>query len=157
MVKVVFARIHDLYGLLGKLKSSGFEIEPGTHAVLPDNSEIEEMRVVSRGRVVGIVVAHYISQYYGVIADNRDKSDDELLHLLLEAKYGGNKWKTPIEPVAIISDDKRLLELVEQYSDDYPSEKAREYYNKYREENPLSEKMFSGLIARVLEKFTDSQ
>ncbi len=154
MVRLVTMSIRDLDRLVKALEDSGYTIEYGSHAVLPDNSEVEEIYVVGSDGVHGIIIAHYISQYYKVIIDHEREDDSIVLRKLLEVKYGGRRWRTPVSPVAILTDDHGLIEVLEKYRDEYPCSDAEHYSRIYRERNPDSQRIISGLLARALEKLT---
>ncbi len=149
---LITLNIKDLENFLSKIEELGYAIERGTHTMLLDNSEIEEIKLLKDNKVKAIVIAHYITHYYKAIVDANEKKDEELLKSLLEAKYSGEKWYAPVSPVAIITNDDDIVNFLEKYSDDYPYHYIREYVEIYRKKNPNSYKMFSGLLASVLEK-----
>ena len=151
MVKLITTNIRDLDKLINTVINSGYRIEQGTHAVLPDNSEIEEIFIFKGERLHGIVIAHYISQYYKVIVENENADDSTILKKLLEVKYSKNKWRTPVSPIAILTDDE-LVDILEKYKDEYPCDDARKLSNFYKEKNPVNKDIISGLLARALEK-----
>jgi len=152
MVKLITMNIRDLDNLINTVINSGYKIEQGTHAVLPDNSEIEEIYIFKDERLLGIVIAHYISQYYKVIVENEDADDSAILKKLLEVKYSKNKWRTPVSPIAILIADNELVDVLEKYEDEYPCDDARRLSNLYKEKNPINKDIISGLLARALEK-----
>jgi len=151
MIKLITTNIRDLDKLINTVINSGYRIEQGTHAVLPDNSEIEEICIFKGERLHGIVIAHYISQYYKVIVENENADDSTILKKLLEVKYSKNKWRTPVSPIAILTDDE-LVDILEKYKDEYPCDDARKLSNFYKEKNPVNKDIISGLLARALEK-----
>ncbi|RLG83137.1 MAG: hypothetical protein DRO40_05620 [Thermoprotei archaeon] len=151
MIKLITTNIRDLDKLINTVINSGYRIEQGTHAVLPDNSEIEEIFIFKGERLHGIVIAHYISQYYKVIVENENADDSTILKKLLEVKYSKNKWRTPVSPIAILTDDE-LVDILEKYKDEYPCDDARKLSNFYKEKNPVNKDIISGLLARALEK-----
>ena len=100
----------------------------------------------------GIIIAHYISQYYKIIIEYEDEKDDIILRKLLEAKYSGKKWRTPVSPITVLTDDHKLIDIIENYEDEYPCEDAKKLTEVYRERNPKSRLIISGLLAKALEK-----
>ncbi len=149
---LITLNIKDLKNFLSKIEELGYTIERGTHTVLLDNSEIEEIKLLKDNKVKAIVIAHYITHYYKAVIDSSGKKDEELLKSLLKAKYSKEKWYTPVSPVAVITNDNNIIDFLEKYSDDYPYHYIRKYIEIYRKKNPNSYKMFSGLLASVLEK-----
>ncbi|RLG84736.1 MAG: hypothetical protein DRO40_00115 [Thermoprotei archaeon] len=151
MVKLITMNVRDLDNLINKIVNSGYKIEYGAHAVLPDNSEIEEIYVFKNERLLGIVIAHYISQYYKVIIENEEADDSTILKKLLEVKYSNNKWRTPVSPIAVLTDDDELVRIFEKYKDEYPCDEAKRLSNIYKEKTPINKNIISGLLARAIE------
>ncbi len=157
MVNLITVSVKDLDKLLSILESSGYGIVYGPHSVLLDNSEIEEINLVKEDVVKATIVVHYISQYYKAVIDSEGLSDEDVLKALLKAKYSNRKWRVPVNPVAIITSDRELIEILDSYRDDYPCEEACRYLNIYLNRHPDARRMFSGLLASVLERIYGSQ
>ncbi len=156
-MKLITIAVKNLDRLLDVFKSKGYEVVLGPHSVLTDNSEIEEIRITRNGFLKAIIIAHYISQYYKVIIDTEGCSDNEVLEALLKAKYSSQRWRVPVNPVAILVADDEVISVIDKYSDDYPCEEASRYLRIYQEKNPGREQLFTGLLASVLEKISTSQ
>lgn len=153
VVKLLRVNVRDLDNLINKVINSGYRIEHGAHAVLPDNSEVEEIYIFKDKEFLGIIIAHYISHYYKVIVESEEANDSVVLRKLLEAKYSKNKWRTPISPIAILTDNDELINIFEKYKDNYPCDDARELSSLYKKRNPKNKDIISGLLARAVERF----
>ncbi len=153
-MKLITMDVKDLNKLLKTLMDHGYQIERGVHAVLLDNSEVEEIYVKKSNEVKAVIVTHYITSYYKAIVENYDKDDKELLQALIKVKYSGDKWASPVNPVALLTEDNELINILDNYEDKYPSEEAKYYVEYYRKNHPESNEVFSGLLARVLEKIS---
>lgn len=148
--KLVVFVAKDLDRLIGYLKSKGFNINENEHMVLTDNSEVCRFEILKDNKVHGVMVAHYISQYYKVIVETKDKSDNEVLRELLKAKYSLNKWKTPVNPIVVVTNDKELEKHLNNYRDNYPCSDAEKYSRHYREAVQDRFTLFSRILLNML-------
>lgn len=147
--KLVVFVAKDLDKLIKYLKSKGFNINENEHMVLTDNSEVCKYEILKENKVHGIMVVHYISQYYKVIVETKDKSDDEVLRELLKAKYSLSKWKTPVNPVVVITNDEELEKYLNSYRDSYPCSDAEKYSRHYREITQDRVTLFSRILSNI--------
>ena len=145
--------VRDLGALLNMLSSKGYKIEAGPHAVLEDHSEIASFKGFRNGELAFVLVAHYISQYYRVIASGEYTSDEEFLEKLLRVKYSGEEWSIPVNPVfiAVFQDD--VARDLEGYSDAYPVPDGEVLVKKYREANPYYRDIQRTIVARLADEY----
>jgi len=154
MAKLVLIKVRDLKKLMDFLREKNYDVEKGSHAVLLDHSEVEEFYLRKENKLAGIMISHYITPYYKVVKEHKDRDEEELLRALIDVKYSREKWFVPVNPVAVVTEDQELVNTLNRYRDDYPSQEARISMERYLAENPGSRDIFSGLLARVLEKLS---
>lgn len=152
VIKVVeYDKVKNLDKFINELTNSGFRVEPGPHVVLEDHSELCLYRVLRESKLVAYVVAHYITQYYKAVLSSAD-SDKEFLRKLLEIKYSGETWSTPVNPVYVVLFSDELLEFLNNYKDEYPSEDIAFIVGTYRSRNPNHKLIPRIVIARLTEE-----
>ncbi|MET1159755.1 MAG: hypothetical protein ABWW65_02230 [Thermoprotei archaeon] len=152
-MKIVLLEAKDLDNLVNALRSSGYEIEEGPHAVLFDQSEVLEITLRKNSTRAGILIAHYITPYYRAETAETD-NDEEYLRELIRIKHSGEKWSIPVNPIIIIAFDKDLLSILDSYSDKYPVPDGETLVENYKKRNPNHEEILRVLLARVLEKLS---
>ncbi|WFO75529.1 hypothetical protein J4526_01125 [Desulfurococcaceae archaeon MEX13E-LK6-19] len=150
MAKLLVMNVKDLDNFIKYLKEKGYNIIEGQHAVLTDNSEIEEFHIIKNNELKGLMLAHYITPYYKTIIENKDKSDEEILKALIKTKHSTEKWRTPVNPIALIIEDPTIENAIKDYKDDYPSLDARKYSEYYKANTPDRTTIFSNALSHIL-------
>jgi len=131
-MKIIVMDTRDLDKLFRTLKRHGYSVEESTNTVMTDNSELGEWDIKKNGIPVGKIIAHYIRHYYAALQElPPDASDKQVLETLLRAKYSGNKWASPVEPVLMIVEDE-VSEILKNYKDEYPNKEAEILVMEYR-------------------------
>ena len=123
--------IKDLKGFRDFLKSRGYDVVEGPHAVLTDSSEVCSWEIVRNGNTVAQLVAHYVDHHYLATATLPEQAEDsDIIKALVESELGG-KFIVPVEPVIISSSDGEFLELVKGYRDEFSCEEAEKAFKHY--------------------------
>ncbi len=150
-MKIAELSVRDLDRFIDYLISHGFSVVRGSHAVLLDHSELENLRVLRDGDLVAVIVSHYISQYYRAEYMGLS-SDDAYLEELLRIKHSSERWRIPVNPLIIIAFDSSFIGVAEDYGvDDYPVHDGASLVEHYRRENPRYSEIPKILLARILE------
>ena len=149
-MKIVLLNVKNRDSFISAFEKSGYEVEPGPHTVLSDHSELTSYKIVKNGEEHAIAIMHFITQYYRAELKNT-VNDDEYLEELLRIKYSGEKWGIPVSPVIVVVLKEDVLNIIENYSDDYPVEDGEKLVNTYRRRNPGYENIPRILLARILE------
>jgi hypothetical protein len=141
--------VKDLYKLLNEISEQSFEIVRGPIALLEDSSEICGWYIIKEGKSYGIIIAHYIDNYYLALSKLHPlSSDEDVIKALIETGLG-SRWAVPVEPVIITTLDKSLILHLEEYSDSYPAEEAinalREYNRNPKSLGALKDRLLSYL------------
>ncbi len=152
-MKIVVVDVRDFNNFIEILRSKGYDLKYGFHAVLLDHSELTNIKVMKNDHLVAIIIVHYITPYYRVEVKNI-VDDDKYLRELISIKHSGEKWSIPVSPVIIILFDEEVFEIINSYRDDYPVEDGYELVNHYRRRNPKYKSVPQSLLARVLEELS---
>lgn len=145
MARALLMVIRDLNRFLNLFRKRGFKVEEGTHAVLTDGSEVGSWRVLQGDKSIAEILSHYVdSHYYELIKLPDDAEDRKIIEALIRAEAHG-LWRVPVEPVLLLLFEESAEELLRGYSDEYPSEEAREAARHYLEHHG----------ARVLKNFVN--
>jgi hypothetical protein len=150
MMKIISFNVKDLDRFLELLKSRGYSIEYGPHAVLLDHSELSTIIIRKNNDVLMTLVAHYITPYYRVEASGVS-DEDEYLEKLISIKHSGEWWRIPVNPLIAIIYDDELLDLLNNYADSYPISDGERLVRYYREHNPGYENIPRILVARLID------
>jgi hypothetical protein len=151
MMRIISFNVKDLDKFTELLKSKGYSVEYGPHAVLLDHSELSTITVKKNNDVLMILIAHYITPYYRVEVSGVS-SEDEYLEKLISVKHSGEKWSIPVNPLIALIYNNELLDLVSNYSDSYPISDGEKLVKYYREHNPGYENIPKILVARLIER-----
>jgi len=143
--------VKDLFKFIDYLRKHDYTVEEGAHSVLLDHSELADYKILKNNSIHGLMVAHYITQYYRVEALNIN-DNDEYLRELLKVKHSGEKWAIPVNPVIIIDLSNELINVVSNYVDEYPVEDGEELVRNYRSRNPRYESIPRILLAKLLDE-----
>lgn len=154
-MRIISFHVKNLDNFLEKLEELGYIVEFGAHSVLLDHSELTDITVKKGDAVEMVIIAHYITPYYRVETMNIS-DEDKYLEELLKIKHSSEKWKVPVNPIIaiIMSDNKELSDLINNYLDDYPVEDAEELLKHYRKKNPKHSNIPKLLLARILDELS---
>jgi len=150
-MKIVSKKVRDLDSFTKYFMEKGFSVEQGVHSVLLDHSELATIRFKREGADAAVAVVHYISPYYRVEMMNIS-DENKYLEELLKIKHSGEKWSIPVNPVIMILIDENLLNIVEEYRDEYPINDGEKLVKHYKDKNPGYKSIPQTLLARVLEE-----
>ena len=151
MLRVVRIPVRDVDKFVEYLRARGYEVEEGPHTVLVDQSEVVSVKVEREGVIQGYAVVHFITPYYRV--ELRGLQDDkEYLRALLEVKYSEEKWRIPVDDVAVVALSEELVQMLEGYSDEYPVADGELLVSEYRRRNPQYQNTVRLLVARLLDE-----
>ncbi len=150
MTKIISFNVKDLDEFLGLLRSKGYSIEYGPHAVLLDHSELSTITIKKNNDVLMILIAHYITPYYRVEV-NGVSDEDEYLEELINIRHSGERWRIPVNPIIALVYSDELLDLISKYSDSYPVNDGERLVRYYREHNPGYENIPKILVARLID------
>ncbi|MEM0506357.1 MAG: hypothetical protein QXW58_03750 [Thermosphaera sp.] len=155
LIKVYSLTVKNLLKFIDALKTLGYVIDEGPHAVLEDNSEVSLFKGYRGGEIEFIIVSHFLTQYYKAVLES-PTTDEEFLGKLLELKYSGERWSIPVSPVYIVTFNDALEGFLNSYMDEYPIENGEEIVNKYRTSNPNHHKIIEAAVGRVLDGLSES-
>ncbi|MGC9121913.1 MAG: hypothetical protein ACP5HP_03125, partial [Thermogladius sp.] len=80
------------------------------------------------------------------------QDDKEYLRALLEVKYSEEKWRIPVDDVAVVALSEELVQMLEGYSDEYPVADGELLVSEYRRRNPQYQNTVRLLVARLLDE-----
>jgi hypothetical protein len=110
------------------------------------------LKILKDNTTHGYAVVHFITPYYRVEL-SQPKSDEDYLKALLQMKYGEEKWRIPVNDVAVISFTDELETALANYRDEYPTADGESLVNEYRKRNPEYHTVVKLLVARLLDEY----
>uniref|UniRef100_A0A7J3XZF1 Uncharacterized protein n=1 Tax=Thermogladius calderae TaxID=1200300 RepID=A0A7J3XZF1_9CREN len=152
MVKVLRVVVKDVDKLIEDFKKKGFNVEEAPSTVLADESEVTTLKILKDNTTHGYAVVHFITPYYRVEL-SQPKSDEDYLKALLRVKYSGEKWRIPVNDVAVISFTNELETTLANYRDEYPTVDGENLVSEYRKRNPEYHAVLKLLVARFLDEY----
>ncbi len=141
--------INDLNKFMDYLRREcGLEIVEGSHAVLPDGSEIGTWCGARDGKFVVCFASHYIDKHYDALRKlPPDASDTEVLRALIEANR--DVWRVPVEPVVILGLEDFVARAITNYADSVP-EDGIEALKHFEENVPRDgRELLSKIVSKV--------
>lgn len=124
----------------------GLSLVEGTHAVLPDGSEVGTWCGAKDGKFVVCFASHYIDRHYDALRKlPENASDSELLRALIEADR--DLWRAPVEPLIVVGFEDWIARAIYSYEDDAPSESAEAL--KHFENSGSSRRLFKNIVVRI--------
>jgi len=151
-VKVLRVVVKDVDKLIEDFKKKGFNVEEAPSTVLADESEVTTLKILKDNTTHGYAVVHFITPYYRVEL-SQPKSDEDCLKALLRVKYSGEKWRIPVNDVAVISFTDELETTLANYRDEYPTVDGENLVSEYRKRNPEYHAVLKLLVARFLDEY----
>ena len=140
-------RVRDLNKFMDYLRNvHGLTLIEGSHAVLPDGSEVGTWCGAKDGKFVVCFASHYIDRHYDAMRRlPNDVDDSELLRALIEADR--DLWRAPVEPVIVIGFEDWVARAVWSYEDEVPGESVEAL--KHFEDHGSSRELFKDIVSRV--------
>ncbi|NPA96634.1 MAG: hypothetical protein GXO32_03430 [Crenarchaeota archaeon] len=145
---VIVKRVRDLNKFIDFLRREcGLEIVEGSHAVLPDGSEVGTWCGARDGKFVVCFTSHYIDKHYDALRKLPPDADDvELLRVLIEADR--DVWRAPVEPVVVIGLEDWVARPIARYDDSAPSEGAEALRHFEESAPPSARTLLGSLVSR---------
>ena len=142
-------RVGDLNKFMDYLRREcGVEIVEGSHAVLPDGSEVGTWCGARDGKFVICFTSHYIDRHYDALRKlPPNASDADLLAALIEANRG--VWRVPVEPVVIVGLEDFVARAVTRYVDEVPSEGVEALRHFESTNSRESRELLQKIVSRV--------
>ena len=145
---VLVKGVRDLNRFIDFLRREcGLEIVEGSHAVLPDGSEVGTWCGARDGRFVVCFTSHYIDRHYDALRKLPPDADDaEVLRALIEADR--DVWRVPVEPVVVVGLEDWIARPITRYEDSVPIEGV-EALKHFEESTPSSARaLLGGIVSR---------